>query len=169
MPPPPNLPAPRSREPLPTPRPAPSGCPVNRVISYTHLDSCESGPPHPSQLAPRAACCPPGSQGLSWVFLRGPRSDGWLLELPASWQVCPSFWMPLSCICPPSLWPDSSAPAPRCMGAFSLLSWLRTCSCSMALPTGTCSVYTGSRQPPPLLAPDEGSLATLFPQDPGWH
>lgn len=106
----------RPGEPPPTPRPAPSGCPVNTVISHTHLDSCESGPPHPSWPAPNASCCLPGSQGLSWVFLCGLRFDGWVLKLSASWQVCRSSWMLPSCLCPSSLWPGSSLLAPRDTG-----------------------------------------------------
>lgn len=143
----------RPGEPLPTPRPAPSGCPVNRLISHTHLDSCASGPPHPSRPAPKASCCPPGSQGFSWVFLRRLRCDGWVLELSASRQVCSSSWGFLSCLCPSSLWPGSSALALKDTGAFPLLSrcLLRTHSCSTPHPQGPAQCIQAPGGPVPFL------------------
>lgn len=143
----------RPGEPLPTSRPAPSGCPVNRLISHTHLDSCASGPPHPSRPAPKASCCPPGSQGFSPVFLRRLRCDGWVLELSASRQVCSSSWGFLSCLCPSSLWPGSSALALRDTGAFPLLSRClpRTHSCCTSHPRGPAQCIQAPGSPVPFL------------------
>lgn len=163
MPPPPNLPAPWALGAPSTPCPAPAGCPVNRVISHPHLDSCESGPPHPTldgqpPRPPKALLSPTSLLGLpSWTNIR------WL----GSWSSQPpSGSVPTSgCPCPASVPPHSGqAPLLRSQGAralafSSLLSWCRPSglahSSSVALPSGT-SVHGGGapRQPLPFLAPD---------------
>lgn len=152
------------RSPFSPLRPAPTGCPVNRVISHTHLDSCESGPPHPSRPAPDASLLAPR---IPLVFLCGLRFDGFS-ELLAPGKSGSSPWMPLFRLCPFSLWPDPSALAPSSTGTVSSL--LSQCPCSgLALPLqpcpwGTCSVLTGPRWAPPRLAPDEGALSAPCPR-----
>lgn len=147
MPPPPNLPAPRSREPLPTPRPAPSGCPVNRVISHPHLDSCESGPPHPSRLVPKDS---PGLLSWTRVGRLGSQAPSLVAGLP---QLLDAPVLALAILALARFL--CSGPELHGQLLSSLVaSSLRARSCSVALPMGTCSGYTGSRQPLPPLAPD---------------
>lgn len=172
MPPPPNLPAPWATGAPSHPPPrhsAPTGCPVNRVISHTHLDSCESGLPHPSRPAPNASLLAPR---IPLVFLCGLRFDGWVLRAPGSRQVwlqpmdAPvlplSILTPARPLCSGPERPGHLLPSPL------WVSPLRTGSSSAALPMG--HLLRGSQGPgSPLLFLLQTRVPWLPPaQDASW-
>lgn len=82
------------RSPFSPLRPAYTGCPVNRVISHAHLDSCESGPPRPPGRRPPAP--PSRPLGFSRSSFVGSGVMAGLSEHPASWQGWPGLRAPLS-------------------------------------------------------------------------
>lgn len=152
------------RSPFSPLHPTSTGCPVNRVISHTHLDSCESGPPHPARQPPTP---PSWLPGFSWSSSVDSGLTAGFSELPASWQGWPSLWTPLSGLAPSSVWPGPSAlardaQAPSPLSSLSVLP--RDVLFLSSLAVGTCSVLTGPRQPPPPLVPSEGALAVISPR-----
>lgn len=141
------------QEPLLTSRPAPSGCLVNRVISHAHLDSCESGPLHPSWPAPKTSLGPLIPRSLLGV-LHGLRFGGWVLGALSLLAGLPE---PLEAPIPPlSILPQARVlcSGPKMPPSLSLcLSVLPQGSSSAALPKGSAQC-SGTQAAPPLLAPN---------------